>query len=171
MTGGFVIEPLDDRDRSHFSSGAPSLDRYLRERASQDVRRLMASCFVVVEDASQRLAGYYTLAATSIPATELSIEIVKRLPRYPVLPAALIGRLAVDRDFQGRGLAGALLADAALRVLASDTRAFALIVDAIDANAAKFYRHQGFQAFASRPLSLFLPLGTIRKAANSGASR
>ena len=165
MTGGFVIEPLGAHDRSAFSCGVPALDRYLREQASQDVKRLMASCFVAVDTATASLAGYYTLAATSVPATELPPEILKRLPRYPVLPAALVGRLAIDARFHRRGLGGALLADAALRVLGSDTKAFALIVDAIDDNAVAFYRLEGFHPFVSRPMSLFLPLATARKAA------
>jgi ribosomal protein S18 acetylase RimI-like enzyme len=167
VTSGFRIEPLAAHDRSAFSSGAPSLDRYLREQASQDVKRLMASCFVAIDTATIGLAGYYTLAAASVPATELPPEIVKRLPRYPVLPAARIGRLAIDLRFQRRGLGSALLADAMLRVLKSDTKAFALIVDALDDNAVAFYRLHGFRPFASRPMSLFLPLGTAKQAAKT----
>jgi ribosomal protein S18 acetylase RimI-like enzyme len=105
------------------------------------------------------------LAATSVQATELPTEIRKRLPRYPALPAALIGRLAIDQHFRRQGLGSALIADAALRVLKGDVKAFALIVEAKDENAFAFYRHQGFQRFASRPNALFLPLGTAKKAA------
>lgn len=170
MTGGFVIEPLGAHNRSGFSCGISPLDRYLREQASQDVKRLMGSCFVAVEAATNSLAGYYTLAATSVPATELPPETVKRLPRYPVLPAALIGRLAIDMRFHRKGLGSALLANAALRVLGGDTKAFALIVDAIDDNAVAFYRLQGFRPFASRRMSLFLPLGTVQKAATEKGS-
>jgi len=130
----------------------------------------MASCLVAVDAATSGLAGYYTLAATSVPATELPAEILKRLPRYPVLPAALIGRLAIDTRFRRQGLGSALLADAALRVLGSDTKAFALIVDAIDDDAVAFYRPQGFRPFASRPMSLFLSLSTARKAATGKGS-
>lgn len=166
MRGGFVIEPLGAHDRSAFSCGAAPLDRYLREQASQDVRRLVASCFVVVEAATRTLAGYYTLAATSVAANDLPPEFVKRLPRYPLLPAALIGRLAVDQRYQGRGVGSALLADAALRVLRSDMKALALIVEAKDEKAVAFYRLQGFTLFASCPLSLWLPLETVRKGAS-----
>jgi len=97
-------------------------------------------------------------------AHELPPEILKRLPRYPLLPAALVGRLAVDQSFHGKGLGGALLADAALRVIKSDVKALALVVDAKDDDAVSFYRHHGFQVFAGRPFSLFLPLATFRKA-------
>jgi GNAT superfamily N-acetyltransferase len=79
---------------------------------------------------TNRLAGYYTLAGTSVPANDLPTEVLKRLPRYPILPAALVGRLAVDQSFHRKGLGSTLLADAALRVLKGDTKAFALIVEA-----------------------------------------
>ena len=162
--GAFVIEPLAAHDRSAFSCGSSPLDRYLREQAAQDVKRLMASCFVLLEQRTGGVAGYYTLAATSVPAHDLPPEIVKRLPRHPVLPAALVGHLAVDRRFPHRGLASALVADAANRVLNSDTKPFALIVEAKDERAAGLYRRLGFRDFVSRPRMLFLSLGTARKA-------
>lgn len=165
MKGGFIIEPLGAHDRSVFSCGSPSLDRYLREQASQDIKRLMANCFVAVETATNAIAGYYTLSATNVPANELPPEVLKRLPRYPILPAALVGRLAVDQNFHRKGLGSVLLADAALRILKGDMRAFAIIVDAKDENAVTFYRAQGFRSFASRPMSLFLPLDTAKKGA------
>lgn len=165
MTGGFVIEPLGAHDRSAFCCGTETLDRYLREQASQDVKRLMASCFLAIETATNAIAGYYTLAASSVPASDLPPEVLKRLPRYPVLPVALAGRLAVDQRFRSKGLGSALLADAALRVLKGDAKAFALIVEAKDDNAVAFYQHPGFRRFASKPASLFLPLGTAKKAA------
>jgi GNAT superfamily N-acetyltransferase len=166
VTNAFVIEPLGAHDRSAFACGAAPLDRYLREQASQDVKRLLASCFVAVETATNTIAGFYTLAATSVQASDLPPKILKRLPRYPILPAALVGRLAVDQRFHRKGLGSALLADAALRVLKGDVTAFAILVDAKDENAVAFYRLQGFQPFASRPLSLFLPLGTVKKGAS-----
>jgi ribosomal protein S18 acetylase RimI-like enzyme len=163
----FVIEPLGARDRSAFTCGAPALDRYLREQASQDVKRLVASCFVAIDAATSGVAGYCTLAATNVQANDLPTEVRKRLPRYPALPAALIGRLAVDQRFHGKGLGSALLADAVLRVFSSDVKAFALVVEAKDEKACAFYRHQGFRVFDSRPLCLFLPLATFRKASST----
>lgn len=167
MRGGFVIEPLGAHDRASFSCGTAPLDRYLREQASQEVKRLVASCFVAIETTTQALAGYYTLAATSVPANDLSSEFVKRLPRYPLLPAALIGRLAVDLRYQGKGLGSALLVDAALLVLRSEMKALALIVEAKDEKAMAFYRFQGFTPFVSQHMSLYLALETFRKGANS----
>jgi GNAT superfamily N-acetyltransferase len=167
----FVIEPLGAHDRSAFSCGAATLDRHLREQASQDVKRLVASCFVAVETRTNAIAGYYTLAATSVLANDLPKDVLKRLPRYPILPAALVGRLAVDQRFHRKGLGGALLADAALRVIKGDTKAFALVVEAKDETAVAFYRLQGFRSFASRPMSLFLPLATAKKAAAEESPR
>jgi len=159
------MKPLGAHDRSDFSCGVAALDAYLRNRASQDVKRLMASCFVLVEKATNTVAGYDTLSVFSVPVTDMPPESLKRLPRCPILPAALVGRLAVDRRFQRRGLASVLLADAAKRVMNGDMKAFALIVDAKDENAVAFYRLQGFRPFVSRPMSLFLSLQTAKKAA------
>ncbi|MGL4285675.1 MAG: GNAT family N-acetyltransferase [Phreatobacter sp.] len=87
----------------------------------------------------------------------------KRLPRYPVLPAALIGRLAVDRQYRRRDLGAALLFDAIQRAARAEAAVFTMVVDAKDEGALAFYRHFGFAPFASRPMSLFLPLATAMK--------
>ena len=76
---------------------------------TQDIRRRVANCFVA---ATGYVAAYYTLSATSVPLADLPPEDAKRLPRYPTVPAVRIGRLAVDRRFQRRGLGEAMLADA-----------------------------------------------------------
>ena len=159
----FRVEPLSDvHDRSAFFCGPPEgshpLDRYLKTQATQDIRRRVANCFVAVEVATGRVAAYYTLAAASIPMTDLPAATSKKLPRYPSIPAARIGRLAVDTRFQGQGLGGAMLADALQRVVVSEAAVYALLVDAKDDNAVAFYRHHGFIAFDSQPRTLFLPV-------------
>lgn len=164
MTQRFRIEPLSStHDRSHFSSGVEVLDRYLREFAAQDAKRRVSNCFVALDDAGL-VAAYYTLAATSLPLTELPRELVRKLPRYPLLPAGLIGRLAVDRGFQGAGLGGALIIDAVERAARADPAIYAIIVDAKDETAAAFYEHLQFRRFASRPASLSLPIATALQA-------
>jgi predicted GNAT family N-acyltransferase len=90
-----------------------------------------------------------------------SETVVKKLPRYPVAPVARLGRLAVDRRFEGQQLGRALLWDAAQRALASSVAAFALVVDAQDDRAAAFYRHHGFIDFGSTALQRFLPLASL----------
>ncbi len=161
----FQLDHLGDaHDRSAFSCGQAVLDRYFKTQATQDIRRHIANCFVAVETASGRVAAYYTLAAASVPMIDLPPGLTKKLPRYPSIPAALVGRLAVDTNFQRRGLGAALLADAVQRVLASAPAAHLLLVDAKDENAAAFYRRHGFIPILGRPLTLFLPLTTAVKA-------
>jgi ribosomal protein S18 acetylase RimI-like enzyme len=149
-----------EHDRRSFSCGVEPLDSYFRERAGQDVKRRVSNCFILL-DGEGAVAGYYTFAATSLPLTELSDLEKKRLPRYPLLPAGLIGRLAIDGGFRGQGLGSALIVDAALRAARADPAIFALIVDAKDEAAAAFYRHLEFRPFQSRPLSHFVAVATI----------
>jgi len=159
VTEQFRIEPLSGlHDRSQFESGSIPLDRYFREQASQDVKRRIASCFVAVSVQTREIAGYYTLAAASIALTDLAPEIVRKLPRYPVVPAALLGRLAVARDFQGRGLGGVLLANALLRTARAELGIFAMLVDAKDEAAQRFYEHHGFTLLPGTDRRLCLPI-------------
>jgi ribosomal protein S18 acetylase RimI-like enzyme len=150
-------------DRAAFACGEEALDRYLRTQATQDIRRRVASCFVAIEVATGKLAAYYTIASASIPTPQLPPEMIKRLPRYPALPAVRIGRLAVDLQFRGRGLGAAMLADAASRTLQAPPAVFALLVDAKNDDAVAFYRRYGFRPLASQPRTLFLPMATAEK--------
>jgi ribosomal protein S18 acetylase RimI-like enzyme len=88
----------------------------------------------------------------------LPADITRRLPRYPSLPAGLIGRLAVDRRFQRQGLDSLLVVDAAVRAMRSEPAIYALVVNAKGEDAAAFYAHLGFQRFLSQPLRLFIPI-------------
>ena len=158
------ITPLDPAsERGSFDSGVEALDRYFRERVSQDIRRRVTTCFVA-RDRHDRIAGFYTLSATSVLLADLPQETARKLPRYPTVPAVRMGRLAVDRSARGKGLGAALLADALARCLDADIASFALVVDAKDEAAAAFYRHHGFIPFEDRPRILFLPLATARSA-------
>lgn len=169
MTAPFRLEPLGPgHDRKVFSSGIDALDRYLATQASQDIRRRVCACYVAVDVATDRIAGYYTLAASGVALPDLSPDLTRRLPRYPSVPVARIGRLAIDRDFQGRRLGSALLADAAVRAARSEVAVFALIVDAKDDAAASFYRHHGFEPFGDKGLQLIVPLQHFRPAQTSG---
>jgi GNAT superfamily N-acetyltransferase len=157
----FEVALLDGtHDRAAFDSGTPALNRYLAEQASQDMRRRVATCFVA-SDAAGRLAGYYTLAAASVPLTDLPAAVTKRLPRYRAVPTVRMGRLAVDLKFKGQGLGAALLADALERCTRSEIAAYALVVDAKDEQASAFYRHHGFISLSEAVLTLFLPLASV----------
>jgi GNAT superfamily N-acetyltransferase len=157
----FRIQALSgSHDRSRFTSGSPALDRYFRERASQDIKRRLATCFVAVDVDSGEIAGFYTLHAAGIALTDLVPEIAKKLPRYPVVPAALLGRLAVAETYQGKGLGGTLLADAILRSARTELGVFALLVDAKDAAAQRFYEHFGFTLLPGDTRRLCLTIAT-----------
>jgi len=164
VTARFRIEALSpEHDRAGCTCGSNALDRYLREQASQDMRRRTSVCYVAVDAQSGAIAGYYTLAAGSVPLTDLSEAMTKKLPRYPLVPVARLGRLAVSTAFQGQQLGAALLWDAGLRAMRSGMGVFALVVDAKDETAAAFYKHHGFTAFSINPLTFVLPIATLAK--------
>lgn len=140
-------------DRSAFSRGVTPLDCYLKRQASQDARRNVAVPFVLVAP-SKRIAGYYTL----------SIKIL-RLPRYPELPATLVGRLAVDSAYRGRRVGEFLLLDAMKRAWVGSLQVASLgvIVDAKDKPARQFYLRYEFLPLLENGQRLFLPMQTITK--------
>jgi GNAT superfamily N-acetyltransferase len=155
----YRIEPLSDEHvRTGFTSGSAALDQYLQTQASQDLRRRITTCFVAVSHDTDEVAGYYTLTATNIALSDLSPAIVKKLPRYPVVPAALLGRLAVARSHQGRGLGGVLLADALKRSARAELGVFAMVVDAKDDKARRFYEHYGFTVLPGESRRLYLAI-------------
>lgn len=159
----FLVCPLAaTHNRSNFGSGSEPLDRYFQQQVTQDIRRRVTACFVALAS-EQVIAGYYTLASTSAPLTGLPHDLAKKLPRYPLVPAVRMGRLAVDQNFQGQGLGAALLADALNRAIVSDIAAYALLVDAKDDGAAAFYQHHGFIFLPDTPMTLFLPLASVVK--------
>lgn len=143
------------------------LDEYLRQRAAQDQRKHIAVCHVLVRDGNpKRILGYYTLSNYSVGFDTLPEALASRLPKYPRLPAALLGRLAVDQDFRGQGHGEWLLLDAMRRAftqVASQMAIYALVVHAKDERAAEFYERYGFQRFPASPLALFTPMATIAK--------
>jgi GNAT superfamily N-acetyltransferase len=159
MTGQFSIEPLGpNHGRAEFTCGVDALDRYFREQAGQDVRRRATACFVAREIATDRIAGFYTLAAGGILLAHMPARLAKRLPRYPMVPIARLGRLAVALAYHGRKLGGALLWDAVERAGRSEVAVYAVVVYAKDEQAESFYLHHGFVAFGETPRSLILPL-------------
>jgi ribosomal protein S18 acetylase RimI-like enzyme len=159
--GQLVVAALDSaNNRSRFECGSAALDRYIREQVTQDIRRRVAACFVMLD--GNLVAGYYTLSAASVALADLPPAVARKLPRYPSIPAFRMGRLAVDLRYRGRGLGAALLVNALQRAAKSEIPAVALIVDAKDDTAANFYRHFGFMPLANDPLAFFLPLASIK---------
>jgi GNAT superfamily N-acetyltransferase len=109
------------------------------------------------------VGGYYTLSATGVKLTEFPADITRKLPRYPLVPATLLGRLAVDQNYQGRGYGRFLLADALFRAVRSEIASFAVVVDAKDEAARRFYERESFLPLSDQPLRLFRPMADIAK--------
>lgn len=166
--GVLRVEPLGPQhERLEFDSGSEPLDRYLRTQAGQDARKNIAAPFVLVLPGGG-VAGYYTLCATALRLPDLPAAMVRKLPRYPLVPATLLRRLAVGRAYQGRGHGRFLLADALARALRSDIASFALVVDAIDENARRFYERESFLPLQDQPMKLFLPMADIARLFDHG---
>lgn len=153
-----AIEPLGKQhERAKFTCGQTELDDWFRRRASQDDRRNVARVFVAVDDVLG-VVGFYSLSSFTLSLENLPEAIARKLPRYDAIPAALIGRLARDEKARGQRIGELLLADAIRRILsAGKTLAvFAIVVDAKDERAVRFYEEFGFRAFPLQPSRLFL---------------
>jgi GNAT superfamily N-acetyltransferase len=161
--GTLRVESLGPgHNRNSFASGVEALDRYFRTQASQDARKHIAAPFVLILPGST-IAGYYTLSSTALKLAELPAEVTRRLPRHPLIPATLLGRLAVDKRLQGRGYGRFLLADALFRAQRSEIASFAVIVEAKDDAAQRFYERESFLPFPETPMKLFRPIADIKK--------
>jgi ribosomal protein S18 acetylase RimI-like enzyme len=161
----YRIEPLaEHHNRAAFSSGVEALDRYLQRQAAQDISKRVAAAFVITPD-GKTIAGFYTLWAHVLVLADLPEAVAKKLPRYPNVPATLLGRLAVSRDFRGQGLGELLLVDAFKRVLANsrEVASAAVVVDAKDERARDFYLRHDFLPLPSRRNRLFYLVKTIAK--------
>ena len=167
-----TFEVLGPRhDRSGFTCGVEPLDRWLRTQATQDQRRHIAQVFVAVR--GSEVVGFYSLNMFTLAIDDLPEPLRKKLPRYEAMPAALIGRLGRATSEAGTGLGSLLLADALSRVLdaAAEIAVYAVVVDAKDERAKRFYEAHGFMPFVSKPRRLFLPLQTVEAARRSGTSK
>ncbi len=161
------VEPLDAKrhDRASFSCGVESLDVYFKTQASQDVRRKANAVFVLVAvDDPRAILGYFTLCAYALAPGVVPDEARRHLPRYPLVSATLIGRLAVNKSHQGKGLGGALLARALRKAYESAdiVGSSMVVVDALDEGAARFYAAHGFVRLPES-LRLVMPMGSVGK--------
>lgn len=162
----YSIEPLGSHHyRAAFSCGVVQLDLYLQRQATQDNRNDFAVPFALIDRKSGAVAGYYTLSSLHIDMGELPAEVTRKLPRYSTAPATLLGRLAVDKKYQGRKLGEMLLMDALYKSLNSshEIASMAVVVDAKDEKASSFYKRYDFIQFPNSPLRLFLPMKSIAK--------
>jgi GNAT superfamily N-acetyltransferase len=178
------ISPIVERfDRSRhdvlgFACGNPTLDHYIQQTVIRDEDDHTAAAYVLVSPAqpgtSRRVIGYYTLSSFALSKGQTRRrDRDKYLGAYEPVPAALIGRLALDAEFQGRGLGSVLLSAALGRVLIiREALGIAVaVVHAIDEAAAAFYEHQNFTRFRSEPNHLYYPLATFVAGIGEAAPR
>lgn len=161
----FIIEPLGAKhDRAAFSCGVEALDNYLHKQAGQDLKKRAAVPFVLTND-GKTVAGYYTLSQFAVQLDVVPDEVAKKLPKYPMVSATLLGRLAISKAHRGQGLGELLLMDALKRSLDSSKQvaSAAVVVDAKDNAAVSFYKKYGFLELPKVERRLFLPMGTIEQ--------
>lgn len=149
-------------NRGSFDSGVEDLNIFLCHKALRNKKQRISRTWVLHEEESQDIIGYYTLCSSSISVAELPHEIIRKLPHYPI-PCVLLARLAVGLIWQGNGMGKKLLKDAINKTIQISQIAgvFALLVDAKDDNARSFYEHYGFLRLPTEPYTLFLPMQTL----------
>jgi GNAT superfamily N-acetyltransferase len=162
----YRVERLaDQQTRASFTSGNLDLDSYLHHQAGQDLKRKVAVPFLML-DQSDVIVGDYTLSACGIRLADLPLKVAKKLPKYPLLPSTLLGRLAISREHQGKKLGRILLMDALRRSWenTAGTASIGVVVDAYDERARAFCLHHEFVQLMDHPNKLFLSMLTIEKA-------
>lgn len=168
MTAGFAGTESYDATRhdvAGFSCGNELLDRWLVRYAGQNQRRDAARTFVVVTD-ERRVYGYYTLVAGQLDHHDATPETRRGLSQHFPIPVAILARLAVDASRQDHGIGAALLNDALARVVraADQVAVRAVVVHAVDDNAAAFYERFGLRALTATPRTLMVTLAALRDA-------
>ncbi|TAL36487.1 MAG: GNAT family N-acetyltransferase [Alphaproteobacteria bacterium] len=131
-------------DLEHFQSGEETLDNWLRERAIENMAAAASKTYVVCPSGSRQVIGYYAICMGHILNQEVIGSMRRNMPKH--IPAVILGRLAIDERWQGKGLGKALLQDAVQRSVraAMEVSARLLIIHAISPNAEAFYSHHGF---------------------------
>jgi GNAT superfamily N-acetyltransferase len=161
-----TVEPLGrQHDRTAFHCGADALDRYLKQQARQEADKARSCAVRSRQSARHTRAGLLHPVGLGADLADLPDELARKLPRYPQLPVTLLGRLAVDQSAKGQGLGEHLLLDALNRSLthAGQIAAMAVVVDAKDEYAARFYRHYGLLPLQPQPSRLFVPMTAVAK--------
>lgn len=162
----YKIELLSSvHNKSEFSSSEASLNNYLHRQATQDIKRNLAVVYVLIElENPNTIQGFYTISSSSIALKDFPQIASKKLPRYPSIPVTLLGRLAIDTNSEKQGLGALLLIDALKRstLLSKEIGFMAVVVGALNENAAQFYEKYGFIRFTENN-KLFLTIETIKK--------
>lgn len=153
------IEDVESDAFKEFSCGYEELDAYLKEFARQNHKKGIGKSFLAL--AEDRVIGYYTLSMACVEFFEIPEDYNRGIPKYPA-PVAKIGRLAVDARYQGKKIGTALLIDALKKIMEASkiVAAYAVVVDAKNDSAKRFYQGFGFMTYKS-DMSLYLPMKTI----------
>lgn len=159
-----VLPLTGSHDRQGFDCRRPALNDWLRQVARQHQDKGLSKTFVAIrEDEPTHICGYYALTLSELENRHLPNTWRKKLPRR--IPGVRLGRLAVDRRYQGKGLGELLLVDALMRArrIHAEAGGIGLFVDALDEQAAEYYRRFGFQSAPDNPLLLFLPATAVEQ--------
>jgi ribosomal protein S18 acetylase RimI-like enzyme len=162
----WIIEKINrTHERRSFSCGSIDLDEYLQYHARQNDTRGLGRTYVALQRGNNQVAGYYTISAASIEFSELPDSVAQRIPRYPI-PSVRLSRLAVDIKYQGQGLGKLLMMDSFKRCLMVEKTLgiYAIIVDAQDENACRFYIKYGFRKLKDEHLRLVLSFKAVKEA-------
>ena len=161
----YLTEPLESKhNRKEFSCGKDLLDNYFWKQAKQDIKRKLSTCFVIADKKTNLVSGYYTLSSNSISNEVIPEYFKKKLPKsYSSIPTILLGRLAIDKNYQGKGIGKVLLIDSLRRCfeISDSIGIFAVVVDPLDDEAEEFYEKYGFIKLPDNG-KMFLPMKTIK---------
>ena len=160
-----LTEILNPKHRKkEFSCGKDILDKYLHQQANQDIKRQLSVCFVLIDSETDSIKGYYTLSNNSISQDIIPSKLRRKLPKsYSSIPVTLLGRLAIDKQLQRKGIGKILLIDALKRCykISKSIGSFAVIVDTLDKDAESFYEKYGFIKLPDSE-KMFLTMITIK---------
>lgn len=161
-----MIKLLESKhNQKEFDCGKDLLNNYIKNQAGQDIKRKLSGCFVLLNDTTNAILGYYTLSNNSIPLSSFPDEIQKKLPKsYTSIPTTLLGRLAIDLKSQGKGIGKIMLIDALKRSyeISKEIGSFAIVVDPIDEDAEKFYKKYDFVKLPDSG-KMFIAINTLKQ--------
>jgi GNAT superfamily N-acetyltransferase len=159
----YKLTPL--HNRTDFDCGNQALNKYIRSSVDRDIHNRLTQCYVALDQSEESVIGFYTLSNFTVSTAQLPRKYARKIPLGYLVPTILLGRLAVDLNYQAQGLGGFLLVDSMHRSLsaAKISNAYALVTHAKDDKAVNFYKHYGFLQLAENPRHLFLPLKTIEQ--------
>lgn len=160
-----MIELLDKKHlRDNFDCGNTLLNNYIKYQANQDIKRKLSVCYVISDNTDSNIKGYYTLSNNSIYLDSLPENISKKFPKsYNNIPTTLLGRIGVDKKYQGQGYGKILLIDALKRSydISHKIGSYAVVVDPIDESASDFYKSYEFIELPTSK-KMFIPIKTLK---------